>query len=91
MGVTEGGKKALLLLSPNVTSFGEARCALGGQRCQLLALEPGKPETFAYGSQDHTFKIEVLKVHFVVSKKQRLAPISTHSHSTIARPSAPSR
>ncbi len=80
MGVTKDGKKALLLVSSSVSSFGEGICVLGSQTCQLLALEPGKPETFVYGSQDRTFRIELLKVHLVVTKKLHLAPLGSHKH-----------
>ncbi len=76
MGVSKDGDKALLLLSSQVDSiFGEGRCLLGSTSCQLLALEPGNPETFVYGPQGRTFKIEILKVHFVVTKRLHRAPL----------------
>ena len=50
MGVSSDSKKALLLVSSDVRAvFGDARCLVGSRSCQLLALEPGLPETFVYG------------------------------------------
>ena len=80
MGVSEDGKKALLLLSSSVDSvFGEGLCLLGGQTCQLLELEPGLPETFVYGPHNLTFKIELLKIHLVASSKPP-SGASKHGH-----------
>ncbi len=76
MGVSKDGDKALLLLSSEVDSiFGEGQCLLGSANCQLLALEPGSPETLVYGPRDRSFKIELLKVHFVISKTPHRAPL----------------
>lgn len=74
MGVTKDGQKALLLISSNVTAiFGEDRCVLGSQTCQLLALAPGTPETLVYGPKHRTVRIELLKTHLVVSNKPNRA------------------
>jgi hypothetical protein len=76
MGSTKDGKKALMLISSDVTSiFGDAKCALGSKTCQLLAMEPGVPETFVYGPAGRTFKIELLKVHLVETEKLNRAPL----------------
>ena len=76
MGVTKDGQKALLLISSNVTAiFGEDRCVLGSQTCQLLALEPGAPETLVYGPKHRTVKIELLKTHLVVTNKLHRASL----------------
>ena len=81
MGVTQDGKKALLTLSSDIDSaFGEGRCLLGAQTCQLMALEPGLPETFVYGRQNRTFKIELLKVHLVASKLHSVTGASKSGH-----------
>lgn len=81
MGVTQDGKKALLTLSSDIDSaFGEGRCLLGAQTCQLMALEPGLPETFVYGRQNRTFKIELLKVHLVASKLHSAPGTSKSGH-----------
>lgn len=78
MGSTRDGKKALLLISSNVQSiFGDARCVLGSQTCELLAVEPGLPETFVYGGAGKTFKIELLKIHLVETKSLNRAPLGT--------------
>jgi hypothetical protein len=76
MGSTKDGKKALMLISSNVEAiFGDARCVLGSDSCQLLAMEPGVPETFLYGAEARTFKIELLKVHLVATDKLNRAPL----------------
>jgi hypothetical protein len=76
MGSTKDGKKALLVVSSNVTSiFGDAKCVLGSQTCEMIALEPGLPETFVYGGNGRTFKIELLKIHLVETGKLNRAPL----------------
>lgn len=76
MGSTKDGKKALMLVSSNVTSiFGDATCVLGSKSCELLAMDPGLPETFVYGATGRTYKIELLKVHLVETKKLNRAAL----------------
>jgi hypothetical protein len=48
---------------------------LGSETCQLLAMEPGLPETFVYGGAGKTYKIELLKIHLVESGKLNKAPL----------------
>lgn len=63
IGATGGGKKALLLVSSDVVSvFGDAKCSLGSETCDLLAVEPGFPETFVYGANSRRYRITVLKI-----------------------------
>jgi hypothetical protein len=82
MGSTKDGKKALMLVSSAVNSiFGDAPCALGSTTCELLAMEPGLPETFIYGDNNRVFKIEVLQIHLVESDKLEKAPLGKpHKH-----------
>jgi hypothetical protein len=76
MGSTRDGKKALMLISSNVEAiFGDGKCVLGSDSCQLLAMEPGVPETFVYGGEGRTYKIELLKVHLVTTDKLNRAPL----------------
>ncbi|MBS1892912.1 MAG: hypothetical protein JST59_16575 [Actinobacteria bacterium] len=76
MGTTRDGKKALFLVSSDVVSiFGEGTCVIGSQTCQLLALEPGLPETFVYGPQHRTYRIELLKIERTLSAKPRRASL----------------
>jgi hypothetical protein len=76
MGSTKDGKKALMLISSDVNAlFGDARCVIGSSTCQLLALEVGLPETVVYGSNNRSFKIELLEIRLVESKKLQKAPI----------------
>jgi len=86
MGATKDGKKALMLVSSDVQAiFGDAKCALGSETCQLLAMEPGLPETFVYGKTGKTFKIELLKIHLVESKHLNRAPLGK-SHANGDKP-----
>ncbi len=76
MGTSSDGKKALLLVSSDVQSiFGDGQCIIGSQTCQLLALEQGVPETFVYGPQARTYRIEILKLTKTLSSKPRKAAL----------------
>ena len=76
MGSTKDGKKALMLISSDVQAiFGDGKCVLGSDSCELLAMEPGLPETFVYGGAGRTFKIELLKIHLVTTDKLNRAPL----------------
>jgi hypothetical protein len=87
MGTSRDGKKALMLVSSDVVSiFGEANCVIGSKSCQLLALEPGMPETFVYGPQERTFRIEVLKIEHTLSAKPRRAALGAKKHGAQGEP-----
>jgi hypothetical protein len=76
MGSTKDGKKAVMTVSSDVQAiFGDAKCALGSERCELLIMEEGLPETFVYGGAGRTYKIELLKIHLVESDKLNRAPL----------------
>ena len=76
MGISNDGKKALFLVSSDVLSiFGEGACVIGSQTCQLLALEPNLPETFIYGPQERTYRVELLKIDQTYSAKPRRATL----------------
>jgi hypothetical protein len=76
MGLTNDGKKALFVVSSDVVSiFGEAKCVVGSQSCQLLAIEPEMPVTFVYGPQERTYRIEVLKIDRTFGGKPRRATL----------------
>lgn len=78
MGISADRKKAVMLVSSNVTAvFGDASCLLGGDTCQLLELEPGLPETFVYGANGRTIRIKLLKIHRVITNHPRTASSST--------------
>jgi hypothetical protein len=92
MGVSKDGKKALLLVSSDVESiFGEAKCIVGSQSCQLLALEPQMPETFVYGPHERTYRIELLKISRTVGAKPRRAALGATKgkHGTRGTEAAP--
>lgn len=68
MGVTPDSKRALFLVSTDVTSvFGDVRCGFGDSSCQLIELEPGFPVTLTYGADDKRFRISVQKIVRTVS------------------------
>ncbi|HEY2714886.1 MAG TPA: hypothetical protein VGI73_01545 [Solirubrobacterales bacterium] len=76
MGSTKDGKKALMLVSSDVKSlFGDARCVIGSQTCQLLAMEPELPETVVYGDTGKTYTIELRKIQLVESSEINKAPL----------------
>lgn len=76
IGLTNDGKKALFVVSSDVVSlFGEGTCVIGSQSCQLLALEPGLPETFVYGAEEKSYRIELLKIDTTLSAKPRRASL----------------
>jgi hypothetical protein len=76
MGSTKDGKKALMLVSSDVKSiYGDARCVIGSQTCQLLAMEPELPETIVYGNSGKTYTIELRKIELVESSKINRAPL----------------
>jgi hypothetical protein len=76
MGSTKDGKKALMLISSDVQAiFGDGKCVLGSDSCELLAMEPGVPETFVYGGAGRTFKVELQKIHLVTTDKLNRAPL----------------
>jgi hypothetical protein len=67
MGPSPKTKQPGLLVSDGVTAiFGEGRCLLGEQACQLLEVEPGMPETFVFGPDSTRYKIVVLNPRSVV-------------------------
>jgi hypothetical protein len=77
MGVTKDKKKALMLVSDKVTGlFGDGICVVGSERCQLLVLEQGIPETVVYGADQRTFRIELLKLRLLTTDKLNEAPLS---------------
>ena len=76
MGSTRDGKKALMVVSSNVDAiFGDAKCVLGSQTCEMIAMEPNLPETFVYGGAGRTYKIELLKIRLVETDKLNRAPL----------------
>lgn len=76
IGLSNDDKKALFVVSSDVVSlFGEGTCVIGSKSCQMLALEPGLPETFVYGPQERTYRIELLKIEKTYSAKPRRATL----------------
>lgn len=76
MGSTKDQKKAVMTVSSDVQAiYGDAKCALGSETCQLLVMEVGLPVTFVYGGSGRTYTIELLKVDLVESDKLNKAPL----------------
>lgn len=70
LGVDTGLKKALMLVSTEVTSlYGDNECAAGAATCQLLTLEPNTPEVVEFGENGARYKFELLKVEPVKGPK----------------------
>jgi hypothetical protein len=66
MGASRDGRKALFLVSDRVNSvFGDAKCLLGSDSCQLMQLEPGVPVTFLYGATDRRYRVKLLSIERV--------------------------
>ena len=66
LGVSSDEKKALFLVSTEVTSvFGDTQCRFGDGQCQFIAVEPRFPVIFTYGPNDRKFQISVNKIERV--------------------------
>lgn len=79
MGVSDDAKKALFLVSNDVTSvFGDVGCGFGDDTCQLLELEPGFPVQFTLGDGKNRYTISVTKITKVTrSKEDETSPKTT--------------
>jgi hypothetical protein len=76
IGVTKDEKNAVMLVSDKVTGlFGDAVCIVGSEACQLIALEPGIPETIVYGADSRTYRIELVKLRLITTDKLNKAPL----------------
>ena len=76
IGVTKDAKRAVMLVSDKVTGlFGDGVCIVGSEACQLIALEPGLPETVVYGGDSRTYRIEVTKLRLLKTDKPNVAPL----------------
>lgn len=76
MTVSKDEKKVVMLVNDNVRGlFGDGVCMVGTDTCQLLALEPGIPETVVYGAEERTYRIEVLKLRLLTSDHLNKAPL----------------
>lgn len=68
MGLSPKTRKPLFLVGTGVTgAFGEGVCVAGGDRCQLIEMQPGFPEVFEYGEEGDRYKIKVTDVEFVIT------------------------
>lgn len=76
VGVSSDEKNAIMLVSDRVTGlFGDGTCIEGAETCQLLALEPGIPETVVYGADNRTYRIQLLKLRLLKTDKLNTAPL----------------
>lgn len=76
MSATKDEKKVLMTVSSDVQAiYGDAKCALGSQTCQLLVMEVGLPVTVVYGGSGKVYTIELRKVDLVESDKLNKAPL----------------
>ena len=66
LGVSTDEKKALFLVSSEVTSiFGDTNCRFGDDACQFIAVEPRFPVVFTYGPNDRKFQLSINKIERV--------------------------
>ncbi len=76
VGVTKDQKNAVMLVSDKVTGlFGDGTCIEGSESCQLIAIEPGIPETVVYGANSRTYRIELLQLRLLKTDKLNVAPL----------------
>jgi len=76
IGPSKDGKKAVMLVSTSVTAlFGDSVCAAGADTCQLLALEPGMPETVVFGANARTYRIELRDLRIEPTDEINRAPL----------------
>jgi hypothetical protein len=76
IGVTKDTKRAVMLVSDKVTGlFGDGVCIVGSEACQLIAMEPGLPETVVYGADSRTYRIEVMKLQLLKTDELNVAPL----------------
>lgn len=82
MGPSRDGKKAIMLVSNDVTAlFGDSTCVVGGESCQLLALAPGLPETVVFGPKERTFRITLQKIEVQFTDHLERAPLGNRDKS----------
>jgi hypothetical protein len=82
IGPSRDGKKAIMMVSEDVVSlFGDSPCVLGSQNCQLLALEPGLPETIVFGPKARTYRVELLKIDLEFSDHLNESALGKPKHS----------
>ncbi|HEV7769838.1 MAG TPA: hypothetical protein VGO66_04150 [Solirubrobacterales bacterium] len=87
MGPSKDGKKALMLVSSDVTAiFGDSACVVGSQTCQLLALEPRLPETVVFGPNAKTYRVELQKIQVETTDHLNRAPLGQPKHSGKGQP-----
>lgn len=92
IGVTKDEKRAVMLVSDKVTGlFGDAVCIVGSEACQLIALEPGLPETVVYGADSRTYRIELLKLRLLKTDKLKTASLGKPKQEKNGRPQFASR
>lgn len=73
MGLSPKTNQPSFLVSDAVTAiFGEGRCLLGTETCQLLEVEPGMPETFVFGPESTRYKLVALNPRRVPISHEQL-------------------
>jgi hypothetical protein len=62
MGLSKDHKRALFLMTSQVTAYYGGHCALDKQACQLVEVKPGKGVTFANGYGKSRYKVHLKKI-----------------------------
>jgi hypothetical protein len=70
VGLSKNHKRALFLMTSNVTAYYGGHCALDKQACQLVEVGPGKGVTFAVGYGKTRYKLHL----------KSIVPVVKHAH-----------
>lgn len=66
IGINPKNGKALVSVSSEVSStFGEAHCVAGADRCDLLEIEAGFPVTFEYGPNAVRYRFKLISIDLI--------------------------
>jgi hypothetical protein len=88
VGLSQGNKRALFLMTSKVTAYnGAVHCAVDKNACQMVELKPGHAAVFSYGlgEAESRFKIVLKKIEPVV-KTSKAAATKTVETTTRERP-----
>jgi len=74
LGAGVDGKRAGFVVSPDVVSTGgDGNCDPGRNDCQFLSMRAGDSQTFRYGDDERKFRLDLLAINRVVTKKSESA------------------
>src|SRR6185503_11944169 len=68
IGLSQNHKRALFLMTSNVTAYYGGHCALDKQACQLVEVAPGKGIIFSAGYGNTRYKLHLKRIVPVVKR-----------------------